>query len=79
MGRLHYFELWEPSCQVKFEPRPRRALVITEGEIHQVLIWFEMTGQDGVSLVSSHVEASWDQEGQSSFAFAPWSLSATLW
>lgn len=56
MGCLHGFELWKPTCQIKFEPGPRQALIITKGEIHQVLIWFETTGRHSVGLVSSYVE-----------------------
>lgn len=31
-------------------------LLYEKGEIHQVLIWYEMMGQDSVSLISSCVE-----------------------
>lgn len=80
MGCLHYFELWEPSCQKKFELQPRRELVITKGEIHQVLIWLEMMGQDS-PRVWSEVEIMDLGVGVRlrRRSFTLWSLSTTQW
>lgn len=43
------------SCQRKFEPWPRRVRVIIKRQIHQVLIWFEVMGEDSLRLLYPHV------------------------
>lgn len=72
------------SCQRKFEPWPRRVRVIIKRQIHQVLIWFEVMGEDSLSLLYPHVRYMRLLESGAIVSLGGrvwtlWSQSATLW
>ncbi len=70
---------------MKFEPRPQMSACYNKrGKFIQVFIWFEMMGQDSVSLLSLCMQGVNGDDGIKSMTvnrhfFTLWSLSTTLW